>query len=939
MLLPPPNVTGQLHIGHALMVSIQDSLARWYRMNGHPVRWLPGTDHAGIATQTVVERHLKDNRRALGREGLIPEIENADPKKEYYTLDEGLSNGVKAAFVRLHEEGLIYRSVKMVNWSVKAGTTLSEIELVTEDVGPEGLVEGAKFGELHQIVYRVVGDEEREVIVATTRPETVYGDVAIAVHPDDARYLDLHYQLVQHPLLKDVQIPIIPDAELVDPDFGSGAVKITPAHDTNDFEFWKRHSSLASSGVQDSSALGKKLPIPLKRIFGSDGKMISGNVVPFVAGMDRLAARIKTVYLLKTSGSYKGVTKHIMRIARCSRTGDVIEPMLLPQWFLRAKPLADKGRKTTRRLRMWILRDAQQKLLIKPFWFRNDWQNWLENMHDWCLSRQIWWGHRIPAWKVVDPEHPNNQKIPTEELTDLDSSRWIVAFSEAEARDQLSPEEQHFELHQDEDVLDTWFSSGLLPLTTAGWTGEADQPPEEWKKNYPLTFIESGHDILFFWLARMAMLCTWFTDTLPFNEILLHPLVCDASGRKMSKSEGNVLDPLAIIDGRLAQDLLAIHQAAVVSAYKKITTFEKLQGDPETASTANAAQLEQVRADLKALKIKGKPKGITESGADPLRMTLIDYLRQTRQISFDVHTVDQFRKLAIKVYNLCKYYQSLQQTHSAATIPTRIPEAERSALQLHDLYLLHHLRNTIATCTLAFQTRKLFPAVDALRTFIYDVLGNVYVMFIKPDLDSGTPASSLAALRLTGFAIDATLRLAHPIMPYLTEGLWQNLDPRNRQDVDGMSIMATPYPRLEDVLDVTPLEIRAFERVLDITEVVRGVTAARAGMSPKELEVAGMWVRVVVVGRDGETRRASKRYEAQIGKLCRLSEALRVVDGSEEGMAGELRRIGVVSVEDGIAEGAGVGEEEEKVPGRGDAVRVVRDGEGRGWWVLYESQL
>ncbi|KAF8430102.1 tRNA synthetases class I-domain-containing protein [Tirmania nivea] len=942
MLLPPPNVTGELHIGHALMLSIQDALARYYRMHGHPVVWRPGTDHAGIATQTVVERHLNlKSRFFLGRDRLLVEIErwremyggrilrqmermgsSADPTKEYYTLSNELSEGVGRAFVKLHQEGLIYRDTRMVNWSVKAGTALSGIEVVTNEIGPESQLEGATFGVLHRVAYRVVGDKnKREVVVSTTRPETVFGDRAIGVHPSDPRFADLHYKYVLHPLM-DVKLPIVPDAELVDPEFGTGAVKITPAHDANDFKFWKRHSSLAPKD-EKWTFLGpdspKKVPIPIVRVFGPDGKMLPSSH-PDLVGMDRLHARQRVVDMIQEAGRYRGSDTHLMRVAQCSRTGCIIEPMLCPQWFLRMKPLADnvlsKGMVTAREdfaegTEEDISEMHGNELLIRPRPYRIEWKRWLEGIQDWCLSRQIWWGHRIPAWRVIDPAIQSmGQDVP--EIPSLQAERWVVGLTEEEARAQLGPGEQHMQLVQDDDVLDTWFSSGLLPLTTAGWRG-TDEGIEAWRKNYPLTFIESGNDILFFWLARMAMLCTWFSGQLPFREIFLHPLVCDSMGRKMSKSVGNVLDPLAIVEGRTVQQ---IKNAIEVEGFALLEKLTALHGqlhleDPKTARR----EIDKIKDVVtKAVKAKAKllPKGVVESGADPLRMSLVDYMRQTKQIPFDVSRVDDFRKLTIKLLNIFKLFHSLRQSSTQPLnieIPQSIPADLRGKLQLHDLYMLFHLRRTTKICNSAFETRTLHLATSALRTFVYDILGNIYVMYLKPELEAGDRAREEMALRLTAFALDTVARLAHPLIPFLTEGLWQTLDPAARQDVDGASIMTQKYPVEQDILEISTEELAGMDAVLELTELLRSAKK----LEPKKLENAGEWVKVMV--KKGEDARVIKHYEAQIAKLAKMSRVLTVVGVADvEG----LKRL----------------EASKELP---EGSNLIRDEEGHGWWLLFES--
>lgn len=718
---------------------------------------------------------------------------------------------------------------------------------------------------------------------------------------------------------------MIPDADLVDPTFGTGAVKITPAHDTNDFEFWKRHSSLAPQDEESNSSHPnprRKSDIPIVQVFGLDGKMLP-STHPDLVGIDRLHARSQVLDMLLKAGRYGGKDTHMMRLAHCSRTGCVIEPMLCPQWFLRAKPLADnvlsKGMVAVREGLIEGVEEEsadilEDKLLIRPWWYRSEWQKWLEGMKDWCLSRQIWWGHRIPAWRVIDPKVHTKGDTDAYEFKELEAERWIVALTEEEARAQLGPDEQDFQLVQDEDVLDTWFSSGLLPLTTAGWTG-THQPNEAWKLNYPLSFIESGSDILFFWIARMAMLCTWFSGQLPYKEILLHPLVCDANGRKMSKSVGNVLDPLAIVEGRTAQKTKENAQAESLARMERIAAMKgrlHLEANTRTAPTEIDKISDRVRQTIRT-NAKLLPRGIVESGADPLRMALLDYTRQTRQISFDVGAVDNFRKLIIKLYNLFKYFQTLRES---STLPTQtitselIHEGFRERLQPHDLYMLYHLRQTIQLCNEAFQTRKLHVATDALRRFIYDVLGNVYVMFIKPELEAKDPEREEMALRLTAFALDCVVKLAHPIIPFSTEALWQTLDSKSRQDVDGESIMTQKYPTVDDIVEISKEELRDMETVLSITELIRSMSK----LDQKKMEAEGMWFKIVVRG-DEQDARVIKQYEAQIAKLAKMSKVLQVV---ERPMGQAIREI----------------EEGKVIPGRSAFI----EDKGNGWWLLFERE-
>jgi valyl-tRNA synthetase len=574
MVLPPPNVTGALHIGHALTVAIQDTLARWRRMKGDSVLWVPGLDHAGIATQTVVERKLSAERgltrHDLGRSAFVEEVwawhdqyggriksqlrllgATLDWSREVFTMDTMRSEAVVEAFVRLHEQGLIYRGNRMVNWCPHLNTVLSDIELDYLDLeGPEdlqlpGQVAAVEFGRLHAFAYPLsngpVGSQS-DIVVSTTRLETMLGDVAVVVHPDDLRYKSLIGHTVTHPL-DGRQLPIIGDAEIVDMGLGSGAVKITPAHDPNDLACAERHN------------------LSIIDIMNDDGTMhVKEANASGLDGIDRFAARATLVNILTEKSLYRGSTPHAMRIAVCSRSGDIIEPRLKLQWFVRCDKMAAAAAQMTESGMDGSYAPAQP-LRLQPEWQAGEWQRWLANAEqsDWCISRQLWWGHRIPAYRVCGTnQHMQfDQDVGMVPHTDSDGKRgWVVGRSDEDAARQaldamdISPSSINsspiahlqrlgFHLEQDEDVLDTWFSSGLFPLSALGWpTKRGDKGGEFDASRYPLDVMETGSDILFFWVARMAMLCPTLQPTLgkPFKEIWLHPIVRDKTGKKMSVS-------------------------------------------------------------------------------------------------------------------------------------------------------------------------------------------------------------------------------------------------------------------------------------------------------------------------------------------------------------------------------------------------------------------
>jgi valyl-tRNA synthetase len=549
MVIPPPNVTGTLHLGHALMGSIQDCIVRYHRMQGKSTLWLPGTDHAGIATQSVVEkkiaRELNKTRHDLGREAFIAEVwkwkeksgnriydqfrrlgVSVDWSRDCFTMDSKLSAAVKEAFIRLHKQGLIYRANRIVSWCCSLRTAISSIEVDTTEFETPTLVKipgynkPVEVGVIHSFAYKLA-DGSGEIIVATTRIETMLGDVAVAVNSRDERYQQLIGKKLIHPFVAGREIKIIADDVLVDMNFGTGAVKVTPAHDPNDFKCGERNN------------------LEFITIFTDDG-LLNDNAGPLFAGKKRFDVREEIIIELTKLGLYKGKAANKMAIGFCSRSKDIIEPIIKPQWWVNCKDLAAKSVEAVR----------SKELELIPSEFDRVWYQWLENIQDWCISRQLWWGHRIPAFRISFKNNPASREID-------DEKHWIVANDQAEA---LKLAAQRFpdanladiELRQDEDVLDTWFSSGLFPFSTMGWPNE--QSPD-FQRYFPGTLLETGHDILFFWVARMVMMSIALTGKLPFNYVYLHALVRDKLGRKMSKSLGNIIDPLDVITGITLEEL------------------------------------------------------------------------------------------------------------------------------------------------------------------------------------------------------------------------------------------------------------------------------------------------------------------------------------------------------------------------------------------------
>ncbi|MEJ1271046.1 hypothetical protein NN561_001878 [Cricetulus griseus] len=739
MCIPPPNVTGSLHLGHALTNAIQDSLTRWHRMRGETTLWNPGCDHAGIATQVVVEKKLWRergvNRHQLGREAFLQEVwewkaekgdriyhqlkklgSSLDWDRACFTMDPKLSVAVTEAFVRLHEEGVIYRSTRLVNWSCTLNSAISDIEVDKKELtgrtllSVPGYKEKVEFGVLVSFAYKVQGsDSDEEVVVATTRIETMLGDVAVAVHPKDPRYQHLKGKRVIHPFLSQ-SLPVVFD-DFVDMEFGTGAVKITPAHDQNDYEVGQRHG-LEAIGIMDSK-----------------GTLV--NVPPPFLGMPRFEARKAVLAALKERGLFRGIKDNPMVVPLCNRSKDVVEPLLRPQWYVRCGEMAQAASAAVTRGDLRILPEAHQRT----------WHSWMDNIRDWCISRQLWWGHRIPAYFVTvsDPAVPPGE--------DPDGRYWVSGRTEAEAREKAAREfgvsPDKISLQQDEDVLDTWFSSGLFPFSIFGWPNQS----EDLSVFYPGTLLETGHDILFFWVARM---------------VYLHAIVRDAHGRKMSKSLGNVIDPLDVIHGVSLQGL---HDQLLNSNL-----------DPTEVEKAKEGQ----KADF--------PAGIPECGTDALRFGLCAYTSQGRDINLDVNRILGYRHFCNKLWNATKFaLRGLGK--SFVPLPTSKPEGHES---LVDRWIRSRLTEAVRLSNEGFQAYD-FPAITTAQySFWLYELCDVYLECLKPVLNGADQVAVECARQTLYTCLDVGLRLLSPFMPFVTEELFQRL-PR-RTPAAPASLCVTPYP-------------------------------------------------------------------------------------------------------------------------------------------------
>lgn len=775
---PPPNVTGALHIGHALTVAIQDTLVRYHRMKGKTVLYLPGFDHAGISTQSVVEKNLwateKVTRQDLGREKFVEKVwdwkeiyhqkiknqftslgASYDWSREAFTLSPELSKAVVEAFVRLHDDGLIYRENKLVNWCVqlRSATSNSEIESLDLEgrtqIKVPGYDEKVEFGVITSFAYVVEGTGEK-LVVATTRPETIFGDTAVAVHPEDSRYKHLHGQFVKHPFL-DRRLPIITDAETVDMEFGTGAVKITPAHDENDYNTGKRNN------------------LEFINIYTENG-ILNENCGEF-AGLKRFDARKKVLEELEKRGLFIEQKDNKMAIPRCTRTGDVIEPYLKPQWWVRQAELGKLGLEVI----------EQGKLQIQPKASEAEYLNWVKSLRDWCVSRQLWWGHRVPAWFVnIDGEHHESG----------DGNYWIVARSveEATAKAQEKFAGKKFTLEQDEDVLDTWFSSGLWPFATLGWPNNT----EDMKRFYPTTLLETGWDIIFNWVIRMVLLGTKLTGESPFTQVYCHGLVRDAQGRKMSKSLGNVVDPSDVINGIALEDL-----------HKKL-----LNGN------LDPREVEKAKAGQKA----SYPNGIAECGADALRFALAAYTTGGRDINLNILRVEGYRKFCNKMYQATKF-ALMRLGKDFVPNATAKPTGKES---LVEKWILNKLNVAAQAANQSLENKEFLVATTAIYNYWLNELCDVYIENSKYLILEGTEEEKNSARNTLYTCIEGALKLIHPFMPYVTEELWQRL-PRRPNDTTE-SIVIASYPVYEQEFNFETADAQ-YELILDITKSIRSLLA------------------------------------------------------------------------------------------------------------------
>ena len=803
IMLPPPNVTGSLHMGHAFQDTIMDALSRWRRMQGHDTLWQPGTDHAGIATQMVVERQLQASgttRHELGRENFIEAVwkwkeqsgdtigkqlrrlgASVDWEHHRFTMDEELSHAVRTEFVQLYQEGLIYRGKRLVNWDPVLLTALSDLEVLSEE----------ENGKLWHIRYPLA-DGHGDVVVATTRPETLLGDMAVAVHPDDDRYRDLVGKQLLLPLTGR-RIPIIAD-DYVDPAFGSGCVKITPAHDFNDYEVGKRH------GLQ------------LLNVLNPDATL-NDNAPAAYVGLDRFAARARIAADLEAQGLLERVQEHRLMLPRGDRSNAVVEPYLTDQWYVKIAPLAEPA----------IAAVEDGRIRFVPENWSRTYFDWMHRIEDWCISRQLWWGHRIPAWYD-------------------DAGNIFVGLDEQDARKRAGLGTD-VALKQDTDVLDTWFSSALWPFSTLGWP----QPDQRLERFYPSSVLVTGFDIIFFWVARMIMMGMKFMGDVPFRTVYIHGLIRDAHGQKMSKSKGNVLDPLDLIDGIDLESLVAKRTSGLMQ--------------PHMAPSIEKA----TRAEF--------PQGIPAYGTDALRFTFAALATTGRDIRFELGRIEGNKNFCNKLWNAARYV--LMQLEGQ----TVNGNAELGSV---DRWIRSRMNRMIGEVLKHFEEFRLDLASQALYEFIWNEYCDWYLELTKPIMQ-GNEESAKAACRHTLLTVlETSLRALHPIMPFITEEIWQRT--KAPLGIEGKSIMLQRFPEAGEPEPEIEAEI---EWLKNITQGVRRIRS--------ELNVApGKLLPALLQSGSPEDRARMDRYGDLFAQLARL-ESITWIEADAENsqcavaLAGELR--------------------------------------------------
>lgn len=815
IMIPPPNVTGSLHMGHGFQESIMDALVRFHRMKGCNTLWQVGTDHAGIATQMVVERLLDaegTNRHELGREKFIERVwewkeesggnitrqlrrlgASPDWSRERFTMDDGFYKAVQEVFVQLYDDKLIYRGKRLVNWDPKLHTAISDLEVISEE----------ENGHMWHFNYPL-SNSPGHLTVATTRPETMLGDTAVAVNPNDERYKHLIGKTISLPLT-DRKIPIIAD-DYVDQEFGTGCVKITPAHDFNDYEMGQRHDLAIINIFDDDANLNKSVPEKYQ-------------------GMERFAARKQIVADLDLLGLFEKVDDHKLKVPRGDRSGVVIEPYLTNQWYVKTQPLADEAIKSV----------ENGDINFVPKQYENMYFSWMRDIQDWCISRQLWWGHRIPAWYDED-------------------GKVYVARSEEDVRKKYKLSAD-ISLKQDDDVLDTWFSSGLWTFGTLGWP----ENTEFLKQFHPSSVLVTGFDIIFFWVARMIMLTLYFKKEVPFHTVYVHGLVRDSQGQKMSKSKGNVLDPIDLIDGIDLESLVQKRTAGM--------------------------QVPKLKSKIEKQTRKEFPEGIAAYGTDALRYTYYSLASTGRDINFDVGRIEGFRNFCNKLWNASNYVLMNTEEHDCGA-----DGSEDYQLTLADRWIISRLQEAQKAVIEGFNTYRLDLASQALYDFIWKDYCDWYLELTKPVLWNESESDEVrktqkGTRRTLVRVLEAVLRLAHPLMPFITEEIWQRVKPL--AGVEGETLMLANYPSPDN----SKIDVKAVKDIEWVKNVILGLRNIRGEMNISPSKQLNIFMN----NGSEEDYRCLNENKQFLSKLASL-ESIKVLSESEEAPLSATTLVGELEI-------------------------------------------